>query len=201
MLRPVWRQPRLVSSDRFIFFIRSFNITIQGCIWVSAAADFGPEGVLERSSLFPFLFQFIDLVSTHRFEQVRPKLIFSVDAVVSVFVEYLASHLLIYHSRYNGKVHPHLSKLSVLLSEMANRGLVPPKVVVIASNQNSETSVWDDNWITWDDFVKYGKVQKLGRTPDGEVEWKRQGFDWPLWILFSSGTTGLLSNISCYPGL
>jgi acetoacetyl-CoA synthetase len=42
--------------------------TAIGCIWVSAAADFGPEGVLER------------------FEQVQPTLIFAVDAVVSVFL-------------------------------------------------------------------------------------------------------------------
>lgn len=35
-----------------------------GCIWVSAAADFGADGVLER------------------FEQVRPRVIFAVDAVV-----------------------------------------------------------------------------------------------------------------------
>lgn len=39
-----------------------------GGIWVSAAADFGSEGVIER------------------FEQVRPKFIFAVDAVVYVYV-------------------------------------------------------------------------------------------------------------------
>ncbi|KAF7971115.1 hypothetical protein HWV62_22048 [Athelia sp. TMB] len=38
--------------------------TALGCIWVSAAADFGPEGVLER------------------FEQVQPAVVFAVDAVV-----------------------------------------------------------------------------------------------------------------------
>ena len=42
----------------------------------------------------------------------------------------------------------------------------------------------------WDDVVAEGREKKLGRTPDGEIEWKRLDFNWPLWILFSSGTTG-----------
>jgi len=40
--------------------------TALGAIWVSAASDFGPEGVLER------------------FEQVRPKVVFSTHSVMFV---------------------------------------------------------------------------------------------------------------------
>ncbi|KAI5124974.1 hypothetical protein M0805_007400 [Coniferiporia weirii] len=125
-----------------------------GCIWVSAAADFGPEGVLER------------------FEQVKPKVVFSINGVV-----------------YNGKVHPHLSKLSELLSGMASRSCSPQKVVVI-DTINIPSSGWDRHWVRWDDFLSRGREKKLGLDEQGEILWKRVGFNWPLWILFSSGTTG-----------
>ena len=56
--------------------------TAIGGIWVSAAADFGPEGVRERYVVN------IKCGSVHvildRLEQVQPKFIFSVDAVVCV---------------------------------------------------------------------------------------------------------------------
>ncbi|KAI0921855.1 hypothetical protein AcW1_004282 [Taiwanofungus camphoratus] len=126
-----------------------------GCIWVSAAADFGPEGVLER------------------FEQVQPSLIFSVDAVV-----------------YNAKVHAHLPKLKVLLTGLSDRGSIIPKVVVIHHASGPDKHDWDSRWVSWDEFTANGKRAKLGRTAEGEIEWQRLSFNWPLWILFSSGTTG-----------
>ncbi|EIN10628.1 acetoacetate-CoA ligase [Punctularia strigosozonata HHB-11173 SS5] len=131
--------------------------TAIGCIWVSAAADFGPMGVLER------------------FEQVQPKIIFSVDAVV-----------------YNGKVHHHLPKLASLLDSLKKRVPEMPQVVVIpkVSSTVPVSRGWENGWISWRDFVDSGTKCRLGRTPDGEIEWRRQSFDWPLWILFSSGTTG-----------
>ncbi|PCH41206.1 acetoacetyl-CoA synthetase [Wolfiporia cocos MD-104 SS10] len=126
-----------------------------GCIWVSAAADFGPEGVLER------------------FEQVQPSLIISVDSVI-----------------YNAKVHPHLPKLRALLAGLHERAQIKPKVIVARRQTTDASPDWDENWHTWDDFVAQGISQKLGRTPDGEIDWFRTDFNWPLWILFSSGTTG-----------
>lgn len=130
--------------------------TAIGCIWVSAAADFGAEGVLER------------------FEQVRPTLIFSVDAVV-----------------YNAKVHAHLPKLKELLRGLSERAALTPKVVVIRHpTQPADTNTWESGWTEFRDFVKLGQEQALGRAPDGEIAWARLPFDWPLWILFSSGTTG-----------
>ncbi|KAI0352924.1 acetoacyl-CoA synthetase [Trametes cingulata] len=127
-----------------------------GCIWVSAAADFGAEGVFER------------------LEQVQPRIIISVDAVV-----------------YNAKVHPHLPKLKDLLAKLSdNAGLHPEVVIVRHPFGVSSRDQWESGWIDWADLVAEGQEKKLGRTPDGEIEWRRLDFNWPLWILFSSGTTG-----------
>lgn len=90
---------------------------------------------------------------------------------------------------YNNKVHPHLPKLSALLSGLS--GKIPqPKVVVASILGGSECPGWENDWIKWDDFVTDGKQRQFGRTESGEIEWKRLPFDTPLWILFSSGTTG-----------
>ncbi|EJF61261.1 acetoacetate-CoA ligase [Dichomitus squalens LYAD-421 SS1] len=127
-----------------------------GCIWVSAAADFGPEGVFER------------------FEQVQPRLIISVDAVV-----------------YNAKVHPHLPKLRALLVDLAERSSLHPEVVVVRHPFDvTSRGDWDAGWKDWNELVAVGRDKKLGRDADGEILWKRLDFNWPLWILFSSGTTG-----------
>ncbi|TFK55716.1 acetoacetyl-CoA synthetase [Heliocybe sulcata] len=129
--------------------------TAIGCVWVSAAADFGPEGVYER------------------FEQVRPSVVFAVDGVV-----------------YNGRVHAHLPKLSSLLASLRAEDIKPKVVVINAVSNTGDRTAWQDEWISWSDFVDDGRTRKLGRDKDGEIEWRRQSFDWPLWILFSSGTTG-----------
>ncbi|KAK7470629.1 hypothetical protein VKT23_002053 [Stygiomarasmius scandens] len=127
-----------------------------GGIWVSAAADFGPDGVLER------------------FEQVQPSFIFAVDAVV-----------------YNAKIHDHLCKLSLLVKGLSSATHVQPKIIVINSGlQARDQTKWSKDWIDWDAFVKSGKDAKLGRNKSGEIEWRRVSFNDPLWILFSSGTTG-----------
>ncbi|KAG1755681.1 hypothetical protein EDB19DRAFT_1924945 [Suillus lakei] len=121
------------SSNCIENVVACLAATAIGCIWVSAAADFGTQGVLER------------------FEQIQPRVIFAVDAVVDVSLN--------------------------------------PVVIVIQSAR--DVSGWDTDWVSWDTFISKGKSSSLGRTPEGEIEWCRQGFDWPLWILFSSGTTGV----------
>ncbi|KAJ6539357.1 acetoacetate-CoA ligase [Mycena capillaripes] len=127
--------------------------TAVGAIWVSAAADFGPAGVLER------------------FEQVQPTFIFAVDAIV-----------------YNAKVHDHLAKLSALLSGLDAKSVNPLKIVIIPYAKDPST--WKEDWLSWDDFIGQGEADKLGVTPSGEIRWHRTSFNWPLWILFSSGSTG-----------
>ncbi len=94
-------------------------------------------------------------------------------------------------SRYNAKVHPHLPKLTTLLAGLSERISLTPKVVVAHHpSYSADHDTWGNDWTSFDEFVNIGKERKLGRSPDGEIEWARLGFDWPLWILFSSGTTG-----------
>lgn len=90
--------------------------------------------------------------------------------------------------RYNGKVHNHIPKLSQLLQGLRDKSLSPAKVIVIQSHENSHKL--ESSWTSWTDFRALGKQQCLGQTEDGEIRWHRASFDWPLWILFSSGTTG-----------
>lgn len=122
----------------------------------------------------------------------RPTLIFSVDAVVyvsppSIFGASDSDA----RSRYNAKVHAHLPKLKALLRGLEERAALAPQVVVIRHpTQSTGTDAWERGWTSFDAFVQSGQEKALGRTPDGEIEWARLPFDWPLWILFSSGTTG-----------
>lgn len=103
------------------------------------------------------------------------------------------SHISPFNSdtRYNAKVHPHLPKLKALLLGLSERYSARPTVVVIHTIPTpQECSGWESDWISWESFVAEGKASKLGKAADGEIDWCRQHFDWPLWILFSSGTTG-----------
>jgi len=117
---------------------------------VSAAADFGADGVLER------------------LEQVKPKVVFSVDGTV-----------------YNGRCHAHIPKLVSVLFRLTT---APEKVVIIPGLPPSERPPPYDsqhNWIPWETFLAPESEIK-----DQPIDFCRKEFDWPLWILFSSGTTG-----------
>ena len=87
-------------------------------------------------------------------------------------------------------MHPHLPKLSSLLAGLNSHSVTPAKVVIISS-PSSDRAEWNEDWVAWQDFISEGVKRKLGRDATGEILWRRQSFDWPLWILFSSGTTGL----------
>lgn len=92
---------------------------------------------------------------------------------------------------YNAKVHPHLPKLRALLAGLSEKANLHPEVVIVRHPFGvTNREQWDPNWKDWEDVVGEGREKKLGRTPDGEIEFKRLDFNWPLWILFSSGTTG-----------
>ena len=123
------------------------------------------------------------------FEQVQPKLIFAVDSVSYVLFGVILAVDISFFFSYNNKVRPHLPKLSALLSGLS--GKIPqPKVVVASILGGPECLGWENDWIKWDDFITDGKQRQFGRTESGEIEWHRLPFDTPLWILFSSGTTG-----------
>lgn len=101
---------------------------------------------------------------------------------------------------YNGKVHAHLPKLFSLLSSLETDSLCPrPKVVVILGTPlpadrslrpHTRLVGWGENWLSWNDFLDSGEGREVAASgARREIDWYRGGFDWPLWILFSSGTT------------
>lgn len=72
---------------------------------------------------------------------------------------------------------------------MNERNCTPKKVIVINSKLIAKETM-GSSVVSWSDFLEIGKSKKLGRDETGEIRWKRLSFNWPLWILFSSGTTG-----------
>ena len=168
-----------------------------GCIWVSAAADFGAEGVLERYVQLGSINVIKQIALTS--DQVRASTpnAYLLGGCCCVRISCCADPIGLNGDilRYNAKVHPHLPKLKELLRGLSDRVALQPKVVIIhhpafpAGQQD-----WEAGWSSFDDFVRVGQDRQLGRTPDGEIAWARLPFDWPLWILFSSGTTGARSS-------
>ncbi|XP_019504422.1 PREDICTED: acetoacetyl-CoA synthetase [Hipposideros armiger] len=101
-----------------------------------------------------------------RFSQIQPKLMFSVEAVV-----------------YNGKEHGHMHKLQQVV-----KGLPDLKRVVvipyIASRENIDISKIP-NSVFLDDFLATGRGEQVP-----QLEFEQLPFSHPLFIMFSSGTTG-----------
>ncbi|XP_057347311.1 acetoacetyl-CoA synthetase isoform X2 [Manis pentadactyla] len=101
-----------------------------------------------------------------RFSQIQPKLIFSVEAVV-----------------YNGKEYSHMDKLWQVV-----KGLPDLKKVVvipyIASREKIDLSMIP-NSVFLDDFLATGRGEQAP-----QLEFEQLPFCHPLFIMFSSGTTG-----------
>lgn len=88
--------------------------------------------------------------------------------------------------RYNAKKHDHIPKLREVVQGLEKLRLKPEKVVIISLDSCSglpKTESWDADWVRWDDFLASGGSAE-------EIPFYRGSFDHPLWILFSSGTTG-----------
>ncbi|KAM5312001.1 acetoacetyl-CoA synthetase isoform 2-T2 [Glossophaga mutica] len=101
-----------------------------------------------------------------RFSQIQPKLIFSVEAVV-----------------YNGKRHAHLDKLQQVV-----RGLPDLEKVVVIPYVTPREDVDISkipNSVFLDDFLATGKGDQVP-----QLEFEQLPFNHPLFIMFSSGTTG-----------
>jgi len=99
-----------------------------------------------------------------RMTQIRPKLLFVTNGVV-----------------YNAAPRPLLPLLPVLLKNLE----YPPEKVVIVNHLSEELVPFPSGLakevVGWEEYLNKG---------DGEVEFVRMGFNEPIWILFSSGTTG-----------
>eukprot|EP01135_Chromosphaera_perkinsii_P007375 Nk52_evm23s805 gene=Nk52_evmTU23s805 len=117
-----------------------------GAVWSSTSPDFGVTGVLER------------------FSQVKPKVIFSVNAV-----------------QYNGKTHDHMAKLKSVVS-----GLPELKQVVVIDFAGSPASKEQLSEIpmsmSYNEFVK---------PTDEELTFEQLPFNHPMFVMYSSGTTGV----------
>lgn len=103
-----------------------------------------------------------------RFSQIQPKLIFSVAAVV-----------------YNGKTHDHMEKLTSVV-----KGLPDLKKVVVIPYARSklETDLSKiPNSVFIEDFLATGRGE-AGQFP--QLEFEQLPFSHPLFIMYSSGTTG-----------
>ncbi|KAM9056373.1 acetoacetyl-CoA synthetase isoform 2-T2 [Megaptera novaeangliae] len=101
-----------------------------------------------------------------RFSQIQPKLIFSVEAVV-----------------YNGKEHNHIDKLQQVVKGLADL----KKVVVIpyiSSREKIDISKIP-NSVFLEDFLATGQGAQAP-----QLEFEQLPFSHPLFIMFSSGTTG-----------
>ncbi|XP_078083168.1 acetoacetyl-CoA synthetase [Mustelus asterias] len=102
-----------------------------------------------------------------RISQIQPKLIFSVEAVV-----------------YNGKEHDHMEKLQNVV-----RGLPDLKRVIIIPYVRSKETIdlsRIPNSVFLDDFLATGKEGDHGP----QLEFEQLPFNHPLFIMYSSGTTG-----------
>lgn len=112
-----------------------------------------------------------------RLKTVRPKVLFAVDGV-----------------RYNGRVHDHLSKLDEVISalqadcppdEQSLEGVV---LVQYLDDIGAKSPPVPEGCTSWNAFLQEGMPN------DGEdashIDFAQLDFNHPLWILFSSGTTG-----------
>ncbi|XP_069612135.1 acetoacetyl-CoA synthetase [Ranitomeya imitator] len=102
-----------------------------------------------------------------RFSQIQPKLIFSVEAVV-----------------YNGKEHGHLEKLQNVVKGLPDLKKVVVIPYVLPKDKIDLSKI--PNSVFLDDFLATGKV---GDQPP-QLEFEQLPFNHPLYIMYSSGTTG-----------
>ena len=169
------------SIENMIAFLATSAV---GAVWTSVAPDFGTSGVLERLMA------------------VRPCVLFSINAVM-----------------YNGKLHDHVGKLDAAVEgllamedaeakeaegddEQARSKRIRREVehrlehVVVAPYAGSHPErdqrkngvdgygAKPRRWL-WTDFLQ------AGAEADGKpTEFEQLDFNHPLWVLFSSGTTG-----------
>ncbi|KAJ2161599.1 hypothetical protein GGF46_001369 [Coemansia sp. RSA 552] len=98
-----------------------------------------------------------------RFAQIQPKLLFSTDATC-----------------YNNKTHSHINKLAAVAEKLPS----VQKVVVIPLSSGASLDLSSvPGACRWDDFLSTAD-------PSAELSFEQLPFDHPLFILFSSGTTG-----------
>lgn len=97
-----------------------------------------------------------------RFKQIEPKVLFTIDGY-----------------KYNGKDFDRMQEVSEIVSNLPTLEKV---VLVPYLNENIVSDINElEKAVLWDDVL----------TTPGELEYEQVPFSHPLWILYSSGTTGL----------
>ncbi|KAK4047329.1 hypothetical protein OIV83_005507 [Microbotryomycetes sp. JL201] len=131
-----------------------------GAIWSSAASDFGANGVLERFE--QFLAENDD----------RLWGIVGVDSV-----------------RYNGKIISQRQKFDSVVDGLKKQIKGGHDIAVIVQDYLGvgRQEPLKEGYRDWADFVAVGEKQKA---QGKELMFEQVSFDQPLWVLFSSGTTG-----------
>ncbi|CAG8493099.1 1411_t:CDS:2 [Diversispora eburnea] len=106
-----------------------------------------------------------------RFSQIKPKIIFSVNYII-----------------YNGKSHDNLKKLKVIVENLIKEGL--EKVIVIPFYEEEDNLSLDSIPLatSWSEFISTSK--KGSNELSTNLIFEQLPFDHPIYILFSSGTTG-----------
>lgn len=163
--------------------------TAIGAIWSSMGADFGalprqmtgfvlrdPQARLacstDSSRCAPFArVKFALLTSSLPLgAQISPKVLFTCNAV-----------------RYNGKVYPQESKLREVIAGLRRSGASTSSLFTVVIDYIPEgpqiAENPDENILSWETFLNEGTGAK-------EIDFWQGSFDAPLWVLFSSGTTG-----------
>ncbi|XP_031552473.1 acetoacetyl-CoA synthetase-like [Actinia tenebrosa] len=154
VLASALRNLGIKKGDRVVGYIPNCTLAIEamlatasiGAIWSSTSPDFGVTGVLER------------------FTQIKPKIIFSVNAV-----------------RYNSKIHNHLEKLAKVV-----QGLPQLEKVIIFPFVDADDEIEIShipNSIFLSEFAKFADDSP-------KLEFEQVPFNHPLFIMYSSGTTG-----------
>ncbi len=145
------------SGDRIVGYLPNFPESVElmaataslGAVWSSTSPDFGVSGVLDR------------------FRQIRPRIIFSVEAV-----------------SYNLKTHSHLGKLREVV-----QGLPDLEKVVVIPFCHDEADI-DLAPLGSDKVEFFSQFVGDESGPVPVLEYEQVPFGHPLFIMFSSGTTG-----------
>lgn len=142
------------KGDRVVGYIPNCALAVEamlataslGAVWSSTSPDFGVTGVLDR------------------FTQIKPKVIFSVEAV-----------------RYNNKIHNHLEKLTQVVKNLPEL----EKVVVMPFVREADEIDLSEipNCVLLSEFTKFADEESV-------LEFAQVPFNHPLYIMYSSGTTG-----------
>ena len=161
----------VASGDRVVGFVPNTPQAIIamlaassiGAVWSSCSPDFGVQGVLDR------------------FGQIEPTVLFTADAYY-----------------YNGKTHDCLEKIAQIREKLPTL----EKVVVFSYVRDKFEIEKIANAVLWDDFIAPHELNanelnphelnphELDNTPT-QIEFAQLPFNHPLYIMYSSGTTGV----------